>query len=485
MIRVCRIIRDGNQLYKRSGVIVGQLAVVGPVVVDIAVGRFTARRLVIRLQSDVFGGIGHSKLAGHSGDCAGALPVVALGIPEVVHVDILVAALLVLRQHPEIAQNNNLALILSDSDVLLTAQRIVRMIIERFSAVLFRALVQRVEIRAGFPGPGRFGHIPVGVLLGHILIGISLRLAIRAGEPEIRLLCDIKGTVELIRVVPSAHRGNGAVPLVVVVPFVVLQVVFVDVPVTQGTRREHIGKGHGGGAGRRNRRLNLAGVAARQLEHLGHVVRGRNCVFALWEDDAAVARPRLEGHGPFERLVAVCLLNLKGIGPAAVCIVLRLADGQLAVAHHSDLSGLSRLGGAEGVAGNLHGKTVRLVQVHLLHQEITARIQTLYSAGFARGQGQRLSSSVFLLPELIGVGDLVRAGLAGIDRRRGNLHPAPFVYGVRVIDVGKFRCVDAFFFSGVLRPLDLKSCRCRHIGGILNIMYAEPQHSLIRCKLPC
>ena len=222
-----------------------------------------------------------------------------------------------------------------------------------------------------------------------------------------------------------------------------------DIAVAQGALGEHVGERHGGGGGGGDIRVDLAAVAAHHLEHLGHVIRGGDPISARREGDAAVAPPRLEGHGPrLEAAVFVDLLDLEGIVPAAVLIVLRLGDGQPTIAHDGEIELFPRLGGTEGIAGDLHGEARRLTLVHLLHQEVAPLLQALDLPGLTRLQGQSVERSfvIFALPDLIGVGDLLRPSLGGVDLRRSDLDPAAIVHSTAIVYICILLC------AGGLRP---------------------------------
>ena len=60
--------------------------------------------------------------------------------------DILIAALLILFQHPEIAQDDDLRFVLIHSDHLVRGQIVVHTVIDRFIAALLGALVRRTDI---------------------------------------------------------------------------------------------------------------------------------------------------------------------------------------------------------------------------------------------------------------------------------------------------------------------------------------------------
>ncbi len=427
---------------------------------DVVVCVILAFRFVIRHQRNAFGRVGQSQLAGRLLNVAGSLPGDGtVLVPEIVHMDIVIFALLVLRQHPEIAQDDDLGLRVIDSDILFPCQIIVHLVINRVFGTLFDTPVRCEKvIRAAAPSCRLpTVRIAVGIVVGHIGIGVCLFLPVRTSEGKIRFLGDIDRAVGLLVIVPAAHRSHRAAAFITV--FVipgVLQVVLMDVAVTQCARGEHIGKCHGGGLGRGNLSVDLCTVTAGQLEDLGHIVRGGDHVFALREGDTVVAFSRFEAHG-------LCLkrgfqffsadpLNCEGVNPAAVTGC-RLCDSQCTVPHCDEMKGCPRLYGAEGVAGNFHLEAVRLIQVHRLLEEITSPLQPLEPSGLSRFQFHRPDRrSALALAQRISVGDMAHPYIGRCDRRRGDLHPPPFIHGEGVVYIVVV-FVIGLFFSCVLGPL--------------------------------
>ena len=316
VVRIRGIVADGIQLDMRGGVVIDQLAVAGtavelvlPLLAVFHRNVISSRRVLwFQLHRTGRGRVGQAQLAGRILDLAGTLPFFcAILRPMVVHVDILVAALLVLRQHPEIAQDDDLGFALGYADLFGCGQRVVLLIINRRAAAavdrFFATLVPGIKSPGTFLAASRLvvNHVTKGVVIGHVVILIRL-----SAHSEFRLLDDVDGAVGLARIGAAAHGGDGAAPLVFV-PVSYLPVVLVDVAVAHISFREHIGEGDGGGGAGGDLGVDLAAVAARQFKDLGHVVRGRDPVAPLREGDALIG-----AVGVFAVLYSAVLSRCKG-----------------------------------------------------------------------------------------------------------------------------------------------------------------------------
>ena len=207
--------------------------------------------------------------------------------------DVVIAALLVLRQHPAVAQDDDLGRILVHADIFFLLQRVVDLVEDFLGLVLLDAPAAQTEALAVLRISLRFrDHIAIAVLLGDIDVGVGLPLPVGIGKGVVRLLGDVDGAVGLGVVGPAAHGGDGAVPLVDILA-VLEQVVLMDVAVAQLARREHVGEGHAGRTIRGDLRVDLTAVAARQLKNLRHVVCGRDSIAPRREGDALIGAIRV------------------------------------------------------------------------------------------------------------------------------------------------------------------------------------------------
>ncbi len=381
------------QLHQRVGVVLAQGAVAGALVVGISkllslVLITLGRELRHRCNSlAVSGPVGHIQLAMHACDhLAAAFPVVAVLIPEVVHMDVVVGAPLFLRQHPVVAQDDDLGFLRIHSDFPCCGQTIIHMVIDRPLRVLLGTRVRCAQAVCTAIGLQRLIHIAIAVVCRHIVVVVGL-----AADGKGPFLGNVHRVIELIRFGPSAHGGDGAAPLVgiggaIAVRIGVPDVILVDVAVAQGALGEHVGEGDRGGLAGGNLRFYLAAVAAHQLKDLGHIVRGGDLVLARREGDGSATSSRLEGHGlRLKAAVSPDFFHREVIIPAAVRSgIAILCYGQIAIAHDGEFKLLPRLVGAEGVAGDFHFEAVRLIQVYRLPDQVAARRQALDLLGLVR-----------------------------------------------------------------------------------------------------